>query len=494
MPTNDPKLKEQLKDQPRQPADDGKPKEPTPDEKKVLEDFAGRFLGEPAGKADDKADKGKAKDKKPDDERQPKGDDDGTPPDDKATKPKPKPPVKEPRQPPPSYENLVAAAAEGAARALKPDDPKLGDDKPADQPDGLPEREQKKIKVLQHMETLGGDKYKGIAKKYQDSLTSAMAYADKWEQEHPGEQFDEDDPQHSAFFDKQNVDWDDDDYHEAMIDLRAEEKAAMFAEKVSSSTREEIAEIKRQDKLRQSAREIDEQQVKTSKEYFSLFDEEELKEVGAIIDDKGQINRDAITQLEKTDPIAAEIVVQHFAGNVLEPLAGEVTKLYRGLVKYDPENQAHTWLNQFVSKQEEAMLSQPAQERLNEQGKSFVTAAEWLKLSGEDKKRHWTFQEQDVNTLLAHEIKRQAIENYRSEKQRFEKWHSARNPDAAPQKDDDVPHGTNKPDEDEDDEQRGKPTSPSAQAAPKMARSGNKPPGSRSEVLSALAKRFLGET
>jgi hypothetical protein len=151
----------------------------------------------------------------------------------KKVEPPPAPPPEKPKkkskpaekpEPPqqPDYESLVKAAAEGAARAIKPEEKK-----PEPPPeDDLPAEEKRKLAVLSQMEKNWPDKYKGLEQRYRGSLDKLLAYAERWEKEHPGKEFDEAEKDeegneiHKEFLDKNDVDWEDDDYIDALTDIK----------------------------------------------------------------------------------------------------------------------------------------------------------------------------------------------------------------------------------------------------------------------------------
>lgn len=148
----------------------------------------------------------------------------------KKAEKKPAKPVAKPAQrteKPLTAADIAAATAEAVARALPRDrtDRAEGERK-TDTPEEpwLTPTDKRKLKVLEQMETLFPDQYRDISKRYNQSKRALVEYAQNWEKEHPGEEFDENAEEHQDFYERNDVEWQDEDYLEAAADLKAQAK------------------------------------------------------------------------------------------------------------------------------------------------------------------------------------------------------------------------------------------------------------------------------
>lgn len=353
--------------------------------------------------------------------------------------PQPKPPAPKPKQPPfrPSPkakaepltpEQIVAAAAEGAAKAItaaKPEPPAAK----APPPPELPAEEQEKVQILAKMEEIQPAKYKGLAEKYRSSLVALDDYAKKWEADHPGEKFDEDSPEHEDFYSKNDVNWSDLDFQRAIARIAVEEANKPLAEKMD----EKLAEIERGKELERRQGEIVSHQNSAAQHYWSELGED----MADLVNTDGSLNMAKVRQLQESDPEGLSIRVT--AAQSLDAEVGEVYKLYHGLVKNDWEhNPIHRNINQFVAQQEQRLAAKPTQAKLNAEGKTFVPAAQWFKMSKTERENHWMFSAQDIAFLRAKDLAAATNKRIELVEEAHKRWAKSKgiqleNPDAKPE-------------------------------------------------------------
>jgi hypothetical protein len=390
---------------------------------------------------------------------------------------------------------MVKAAGEGAAKAiLDSQNQKKAETKLEDQPPALPAKDQRKMEILARMEELYPDsfEYKGIAKRYQESMRKLVEYAEKWKKENPGEKFDEDGPEHEDFYRQNAVDWEDDHYVEAVADLRAESRAAKLVDKRMEKIDGDVEELRRTERAKELAPQVESfAEGWMTRMLEGLSEDPDMKEVVlAITGDDGTISKEKLSGLSGT--IAGDVIVEHFGKRILEPMTAALFKLYQGLERYNPQNQTHAWLNRFLVENERAMMSLPESNRVNRAGQKFLPSAQYAKLvkeSPSEVENYWTFNEVDLGKVLTDQVRRDAAVAYREESSKHERWQNSRNnspgkPTEQPAKQDEL-DGDGFGDD-------GKPSSPSLGVSPKSAIKAAKGRSSDEESASAFIGKFIG--
>lgn len=394
---------------------------------------------------------------------------DATPPPDKtkpaATASKPKPEKAKPAPAAPVFdrETVRDAVREGVELATK---------KPEDQPPKqeetpeLPPQETKRIAVLERMEKANPEKYKGRAKAYRDSYIKLVKYSEEWQAANPGKEFDENDDEHKEFFDKNNVDWDDEDYTEALADLKSDEKVGAVRQEIDKK----FATVERAEKLRTEAPKIAQLQTTAALAYFSDMDGDFAK----LLKEDGSLDTELGKKLSESDPVKAQIIVN--GATQVEELVAETYKLFTNLADFDAKNPSHSFINQFVLSKEEQLLKKPAKEQLDGEGRPFLSADAYWKLDEKERAKHWTFNREDIDTMLTHSIASNVKKQVEFEEQKFRRIAKARGisiPEAkAEAAAEQQPPVTKVATVEEDDEtpapNEDKPSSPSAQTQPRI--------------------------
>jgi hypothetical protein len=459
--------------------------EPSPDDKDKEgkgkgEDFRGiqalaeSFLGDkpsqfPSKKKDDPQKKEKDAEKSPDKTKKPT----------KAAAP--------PTPTPLTAAEIAAAAAEGVARAM----PKLEAKKdpatqsPDDDEKYLNASDRRKIEHLNQMEKLFPDQYKNIAERYKQSKKALVAYAEKWSKENPDREFDETAPEHEEFFDKNDVNWEDEHYLEAVAELRAQAKV----DEANKETKAKLSEFERAENLRKAAPAIAREQTAIAQNYWKMMG----KEFEGVVDERGGVNAEKLQALQAADPAVFNIRVQ-FAERLDDEVA-EINKLMgipgqegRALASFDPANPLHAELARFALSKEEALSAMPVEDQRNEKGQLFKPAEAYYKLPTAERARHWTFTARDLASLRSVDLCKKATALIAEKEAEHRAWAEARGIvlDAKVVKPKGEENGELEEDSDEDEV---KPLSPSAGGETKMAAAKNKATENKATGASAFVLR-----
>lgn len=339
--------------------------------------------------------------------------------------PKPKPLVPPPE--PVNYEALAEAAGRGAAAAIAKSQSQPNQRATqAEIQDELSEKQKRTLEILQRMEKEYPDSA-GISKAYTVSLKKALDYQGIWESQHPGETFDPGDSEHDQFFEANDIDWDDDEYMETLAIMRAEVAANKAAEKITPR----IAAIDRREHLRQLEPQIVSQQINAARSFWSELGDE-YKDVLFNTPGKagdGQLNMTEIERLRTEDP-ARELAFQ-VAQNV-EAFASELHMLTledserKPLYPYNPQNEAHRFIANFIQDEEAAMKELPVEQQLDQHGRRFATADEYFAMTPHRQNYYWHFTDADLAHIYAGNQAAVVKAALAQENEKFEKTATAR--------------------------------------------------------------------
>lgn len=436
-------------------------------EGQAIDQFTSQFISPRPGEKKPKAEKPA---KKPEKKAEPK------------IEPKPAPkPTPAPHAPQLSADDIAEAAARGVATAMKAEKP-VETPKPDDK-STLPASEQRRITVLKQLETANPDKYKGLAERYEKSLTNLVDYAEKWEAAHPGETFDEDADEHKEFVAKneEGLDWEDDDYTEALADMK-------LSEKMGVRDRKEAEQNKRARTIQEAIPKINEARLNRSREFLKKVGDE----YAGLVGEDGKANPAVFEKLNAEDPVKTEIIVS--SADLVEKLVAANYALFNRLENFDGQNPLHRSISGFMLQKEAELLAKPAAEQLDAQGRKFMAAADYHnpKTADATRAKHWTFGQKDVEALLVHGIYNQAKAQIANEDQKFEKRVKARGY-APPQGGSPAPAAPivkPAPKAEDDDDENGKPNTPEVAPQPARLPGGNPPPA---DAPSQFTSRFLGK-
>ncbi len=362
-------------------------------------------------------------------------------------------------------EKLGEAVGRAVAAATKPKET------PPPDPTADPDVDQRRMAILRQMETQFGERYKGLANRYVANLNKHKEYKSKWESEHPGEEYNEDDEEHAEFLDglEKQVAYDEDDYVEALTDLKLSDRMKKVDEQVSKR----LAPIEQQEKFVEHRPRIIETRDKIGNRFWERMGDEfkdVLKEVEHQDGRKEiQINGEALEALKASDPDTHKIVVN--AARAAESYAAETYLLDHRLREFDPKNDMHQNLRAFVEDREARMAAKPPQKTMDDEGRTFMPRGEFNKLPEKQRTRHWTFTHEDIGFLMAARIAKATQAFLKEEEEKFSRRAASR---GVSLENASRPAKSRKPIEDEDEDAPGttrKPISPSTPIGPRMSRS-----------------------
>lgn len=385
---------------------------------------------------------------------------------------KPKPKVEKPPKPAPkkaapvaapSAESIATAVSEGVSRALSTAKPT--DTKPAPEEPELPDANKAQLPVLERMEQLYPDKYKGITQKYKDSYTKLKAYAKEWEEKHPGETFDEDAEEHNDFFDKNVPNWDDGDFTDARADIIADQKVEAKLKPVNAK----LSEYDRKQKLEAEMPKIVEEQVRHGQALWKSFGEE----FGALFKEDGTLDLAKFNELAQKDPVIHGIRLQ--VANALNSEIEELYKVYNGLADFNEKDPVHVNIEKFAAQLESDVSKMDEAERTDENGRAFLPQAEYWKRHHRNKKdteeKFWTLGVRDIAEARAKDLSKMALKAIAAKEKELDAWSKARGlqpreraPKPAQNSQQEEERAEETPVEDD-----GKPQTPSAADAPNVA-------------------------
>lgn len=316
----------------------------------------------------------------------------------KAAEPKVSRKKKEPE--PIDYEKLASTTAEAATRAAVEAVKQQPKPAPAVEEVTLPASEQRRINYLKRLEQLYPDKYADVASRYEKSYKEIEKYQRKWEQANPGETFDPEAQEHTAFFEKNAVDWEDEDYAEAV----AEEKA-------EAVRRQTVAEYEERERRKEAAPRAQEKARSVTMDL--------VQELDPAFKDLDPFAPDADTKAEDLDPVKGPVIVN--AARFAEQFVKTSNRLFDGVDKFDAANPLHKQISDFASQKEQAIMALPRDQQLDNQGRAFVPADRYYSLPAKERARTWTLSADDVAFLARQEIAEDAKKEIARQEARAEK-------------------------------------------------------------------------
>lgn len=389
--------------------------------------------------------------------------------------------------PPPEVdvETIATTAATAAVAAIKGAEkdaakPGAGAKKEDDLSDGLDDDEKETIQVLSRMESDFGDAYKGLPKRYADSLKKAKKYQSDWEAAHPGQKFDAEDDEHNAFFEENEVDWKDMDFNRALARIENDRVAA----KDKAKEDREKAELTAKNRLHEERPVIEKRRRETAKTLFTALGDD----YKAVINEDGSVNGAEVKRLIEEDPLR-EITFD--AASRTEQFAEDLHLLYKGLVKYDEKNANHEFIAKFVESQEQALRALPAEQQLNERGQRFATAQEYAKMTPARQQYYWRFTDTDIAELYAeHEAShaKKAIEEEEKRVMKAAERRGLKKVEALKSPEGQQPEGAGQPPQPVE-----KPVSPEGTIAPREAQPSGGGAGGGKNATKDFLSRWIGK-
>lgn len=330
-----------------------------------------------------------------------------------TAKPAPKPEL--------TAESIAKAVGEGVAQAMKsaPKEAAKEKSKESDDPDAdLAEPIKKKVVVLRQMEKLQPEKYKGVADKYKANLMKIQEYQDKWQKENPGQDFDEEAEEHTEFYEKNQLfqPWEDEDYSDAKAEIIAARRVA----ESTAETNRKLSQLEREKKGLEARPVIDRVQTVAARNYWGQIG----GDFDGLIQDNGQLDQAKFKALQEKNPDMLNVTLE--SAKRLDTLVEAAFLLKKGLVDYDKNNPAHTFLSQFAVAKEKELMAEDADKQRDQNGRPFKPASEYYALPQAQRDAFWTFGEGDLAALLARDESKNMKRYITAEEDKFNRWAKAK--------------------------------------------------------------------
>lgn len=303
-------------------------------------------------------------------------------------------------------ERAAAAAAEAATRAVSKALPKSEPkqpDLPKPPEENLTPAERKQFDVYKELEAWKPDQYKGVTEKYLKSLTEIQDYVKTWGKENPGVKFDPNDEQHNEFFERVEPPVDEDDWDDAKANIRAR----AISEQAVKPLNEKLQQMERERAKTMMEPVLQQKTLEGVHMLLNEFDPNIAAEI---------VKPDGVKQLQEKDPITVGIL-NHVAG-VVSSLVSEVVRLTNGGAEFDPANQAHQEIADFILGQEARISKLPADARMRD-GKRFIKRIDYFNLPPGERAAYWFLDQDDISYLLAQKYALQAKKIRDAEVEKF---------------------------------------------------------------------------
>jgi hypothetical protein len=295
---------------------------------------------------------------------------------------------------------IAEAAARGTVSALEKSREEAArkaaeeaESKKGDQYAHLDEDQKADLPILQQMEKANPTKYKGLSDKYSKSIKALAEYRAAWEKANPEKDFNGEDEEHNDFFTKNEVGWKDRDYAEAIADMKLEKVQANLKQENEKA----ISELKGKERARELEPLAVTEAKRGARELFKSLGGEFEK----VVDEHGLVNAEAVKKIYAEDDRANQAFV---AATDLQQLCAENFRLYNGITQFDSNKPLHNRLLNHALESEKEMLNLPPQDQTDDKGRMFATNKDYYAMTKAQRERHWTFNMQDLNTLLAADV------------------------------------------------------------------------------------------
>ena len=231
---------------------------------------------------------------------------------------------------------------------------------------------------------------------YKAYLGKLGDYQKKWEADHPGEDFDLDSGEHTAWRDKNEPDIDEDEI------TRAEGRV------------DALQAIERRDNERAQSAFAESLATDAAKAA-----QDSIQEMMSFADGKP---RASLEDLDKDDPVAA-LVVTPFLERAATVSATITTLLTPGSpAQFTATNPVHAEVARMVQHYEGEIMKLPPENRLDGKGRQYVPAADYVKLTPVERQRAWTFRfaPDEMRALATQSIRDEAKRRYDATKPRLQ--------------------------------------------------------------------------
>lgn len=279
----------------------------------------------------------------------------------------------------------------------------------------IPDDQKQRIAVLQHMAKKFPGKYEGLADRYLENQAKLDEYVEQWKKDHPDEEFNPEDDEHVEHTEQleAQLDYDEDDYVDALTDIKLDEKLTAKLATVDEHIAKRLEPIEQKEQLQAHAQPIKTQRTIATENFYEKFG----PEYGIALTEDGKLDPQSLDELKEADPDIATAIQQ--GAQAAEVYAAETYMLDHGLSKFDEKNPVHEKLIQFELAAEQKILKKPAQAQLDEEGRQFVPRETWNKMTEAQLAKHWTFNHEDLAYLISTEIAAQTKKFLKNEEEKF---------------------------------------------------------------------------
>lgn len=222
------------------------------------------------------------------------------------------------------------------------------------------------------------------------ALKKSEAYQKQWEADNKGKKFNPADEEHAEFQQNNDVSWDEDEYLEALADMKVDAATQPLKDQQESQKKEAEA----QERVRKTEPLAIAHQATCAR---ILFDElgEEFK---TVLDENGNLNKAEIEKLRTSKPEISKFAFT--TAQQIEAVTGSMYRMANGTAKFDDKNATHIEALNFVEKAEADMKAKPDSEQ-EQDGKVFATGEEYAAMTPEQRKNHWRFDVEELSALYA---------------------------------------------------------------------------------------------
>lgn len=306
-------------------------------------------------------------------------------------------------------DDLAEAVARGTATAMQSRTPAATASEPTIV---LSDEEKRKASIFDKMAELHPNA-KGLRDKYVASLERQTSYEQKWLDDHPGEEFVADATEHDEFFNRNTIDYDPDQYTEAIAEIRFEQRAKPLKDEVDSIK----SERERERQVQQLEPELVRQQRAAGAEFFDQLGDEDFKASDLIGKDL-TVNTAHVDKLIKSNEFKAGTYLA--AAQRTEAVARAAHTVLNGIVQFNAENAVHLELDAAVDAIQKEVQALPPSQQLNS-GKQFKKWSDFHKLPAKERDRFWTVTAADASRFVAAKNAAEARNTYEKEVSRAEK-------------------------------------------------------------------------
>ncbi len=233
-----------------------------------------------------------------------------------------------------------------------------------------------------------------LATEYTEYIKKLDPYEEAWKKQNPDTPFDIDASDHEAWREKNEPDINEEDLRDAEIQVK-------------------------------TVRQIDKRDEGRRQDHFATIIATQARENAttnatnllSFADDTGK-QYASLEDLRKSDWLAS-IVIRNYLPQAAGLSTAITTLLTPGSpVPYDPGKAEHREVAQQVQFWEQKILSLPPAQRLDEEGRQYVAARDYMRLSASDRQRAWTFRyaPNEMQSLVMRELRNTARSDYQRQK------------------------------------------------------------------------------